>query len=67
MAFSLISSLVLGLLNCRCFDSCIADKIVRAFNRSGATRVVARDISKAFDRDWYAFLLHKLKSYGNSR
>ena len=27
----------------------IADRITRAFNRCGATRVVALDISKAFD------------------
>ena len=36
------------------------------FNRSGATRAVALDISKAFDRVWHAGLLHKLKSYGIS-
>ena len=34
--------------------------------RSGATRAVALDISKAFDRVWYAGILHKLKSYGIS-
>ena len=28
----------------------VSDRIVRAFNRSGATRAVALDISKAFDR-----------------
>ena len=33
---------------------------------SGATRAVALDISKAFDRDWHAGLLHKLKPYGIS-
>ena len=32
----------------------------RAFNRSGATQAVARDISKAFDRVWHVGLLHKL-------
>ena len=32
--------------------------------RSEATRAVALDISKAFDRVWHAGLLHKLKSYG---
>ena len=29
----------------------VSDRIARAFNRSGATRAVALDISKAFDRD----------------
>ena len=43
-----------------------SDRIARAFNRSGATRAVALDISKAFDRVWHAGLLHKLKSYGIS-
>ena len=42
------------------------DRIARAFNRSGATRAVALDISKVFDRVWHAGLLHKLKSYGIS-
>ena len=44
----------------------VSDRIARAFNRSGATRAVALDISKAFDRIWHAGLLHKLKSYGIS-
>ena len=44
----------------------VSDKIARAFNRSGATRAVALDISKAFNRVWHAGLLHKLKSYGIS-
>ena len=44
----------------------VSDKIVRAFNRSGATRAVALDISKAFNRVWHADLLQKLKSYGIS-
>ena len=44
----------------------MSDKIARAFNRSGATRAVALDISKAFDRVWHAGLLHKLKPYGIS-
>ena len=44
----------------------VSDRIARAFNKSGATRAVALDISKAFDRVWYAGLLHKLKSYGVS-
>ena len=44
----------------------VSDKIARAFNRSGATRPVALDISKPFDRVWHASLLHKVKSYGTS-
>ena len=44
----------------------VSDRIARAFNRSGATQAVALDISKAFDRVWYAGLLHRLKSYGIS-
>ena len=41
----------------------VSDRIARAFNRSGATRAVALDISKVFDSFWHADL-HKLKSYG---
>ena len=44
----------------------VSDRIARAFNKSGATRAVALDISKAFDRVWHDGLLHKLKSYGIS-
>ena len=44
----------------------VSDRIARAFNRSGSTRAVALDISKAFDRVWHAGLLHKLNSYGIS-
>ena len=44
----------------------VSDRIARALNRSGATRAVSLDISKAFDRVWHAGLLHKLKSYGIS-
>ena len=44
----------------------VSDRIARAFNRSGATRAVVLDISKAFDRVWHAGLLQKLKSYGIS-
>ena len=44
----------------------VSDRIARAFNKSGATRAVALDMSKAFDRVWHAGLLHKLKSYGIS-
>ena len=44
----------------------VSDRIARAFNRSGTTRVVGLDISEAFDRVWHAGLLHKLQSYGIS-
>ena len=44
----------------------VSDRIAKAFNRSGATRAVALDISKAFDRVWHGGLLGKLKSYGIS-
>ena len=63
MAFFLISSMVLGLLDQL---TVVSDRIARAFNRSGATQVMVRDISKAFDRVWHPGLLHKLKSYGIS-
>ena len=44
----------------------VYDRITRVFNRSGATRAVALDISKAFNRVWHAGLLPELKSYGIS-
>ena len=44
----------------------MSDRVARVFNRSGATRAVALDIPRAFDRVWHAGLLHKLKSYGIS-
>ena len=44
----------------------VSDRISRTFNRFRATRAVALDIFKAFDRVWHAGLLHKLKSYGIS-
>ena len=44
----------------------VSDRIARAFNRSGATRAVALDVSKVFDRVWPAGLLHKRKSFGIS-
>ena len=41
----------------------VSDRITRAFNRSGATRAVALDISRAFDKVWHAGLLHKLMKF----
>ena len=66
MTFFLIFSMVLGLLDQLQIFSVVSDRIARAFNRSGATREVALDVSKAFDRVWHAGLLHKRKSYGIS-
>ena len=59
--------MVLGLLDqLQIFLQFLFDRITKAFNRSGATRAVALEISKAFERVWHAGLLHKLKSYGIS-
>ena len=44
----------------------VSGRIARAFSRSGATRAVALDISKAFDGVLHAGLLRKFKSYGIS-
>ena len=41
----------------------MSGRIARASNSSRATRAVALDISKAFDRVLHAGRLHKLKSY----
>ena len=48
------------------FLTVVSDRIARGFNKCGATRAVALDMSKAFDRVWHAGLLHKLKFYGIS-
>ena len=45
----------------------ISDRIARAFNKSGANRAVAPDISKAFDKVWHDCLLHKRKVFWNFR
>ena len=44
----------------------VSDRIARAFNRSGAPRAVALDISEAFVKVWHAAVVHKLKFYGIS-
>ena len=41
----------------------VSDRISRSFNRSRATRAAEPDLSKVFERVWYAVLSHKLKSY----
>ena len=41
----------------------LSDRIAGGFNRSGATRTVALDMSKALDRVLHAGLLHKLKTF----
>ena len=41
----------------------MSDRFARALNRSGATRAVTLDISKAFDKVWHAGFLDKIKSY----
>ena len=38
----------------------VSNRIVRAFNRSGATQTTALDISKALDKDWHADLFTNL-------
>ena len=58
--------MVLGLLDQLQIFSVVSDRIAWAFNRSGATRAVALDISKAFDKVWHAGLIHKPMSYGIS-
>ena len=44
----------------------VSVRIAGGFSRFGATQVVLFDISKAFNRVWYAGLPHKFKSYGVS-
>ena len=45
----------------------VSNEITRAFNRSGATRIVALDIPKPFTGSgWHAGVLHKFKSYAIS-
>ena len=61
MAFFLISSMVLGLLdqlriNCRSSTTVVSDRIVGAFKRAGTPRTVALDISKVFVSAWHVRL-----------
>ena len=58
------------------FEKLVNNRIVDYLEKCGlfsdfqygfrSSRAVALDISKAFDRVWHAFLLHKLKPYGIS-
>ena len=63
MAFFLISS-IYGFRSCQSTADLLtvgSDRIARGFNRSGATRAVALDISKAFDRVWRVSPLRKVR------
>ena len=62
MAFFVISSMILGLLDqLQIFLQLYLIELLGI-----ATRAVALDISKAFDKIWHAGLFHKLRSYGIS-
>ena len=62
--FFLISSMVLGLLGqLQIFSQLYLIKLLGLLTW---LRLVAVDISKAFDRVWYADLLHKPRSYFRS-
>ena len=65
----LFSDFQYGFRSCRStadLQTVLSDRITRAFNRSVATRIVALDISKAFESVWHPGLIRKLKSYGIS-
>ena len=49
-----------------CLTAAVSDKIARAFKRCGATRAVAVDISRGFDRVCHANILYKLEFCGIS-
>ena len=57
--------MVIGLLD-QLRIKAVSGRTARALNRSGATRAVALDVSKAFDRVWPADISYKLKCYGIS-
>ena len=57
--------MVIGLLD-QLRIKAVSGRTARALNRSGATRAVVLDVSKAFDRVWHADISYKLKCYGIS-
>ena len=57
--------MVIGLLD-QLRIKAVSGRTARALNRSGATRAVALDVSKAFDRVWHADISYKLRCYGIS-
>ena len=68
MAFFLISSMVLGLLDqlqifWQLYLIGLLWLLKGHFSRSRASQAVALDVSMAFSRVWHAGLLHNLKSY----
>ena len=61
-SFFLISNMIFSASqSTRDLLTIVSDRIARSFNRSGATRAVALDMYKGFDRVWHFGLLHKLK------
>ena len=42
----------------------LSKRIYNSLHEGGETRAITLDISKAFNKDWHAGLLHKLKAYG---
>ena len=66
MTFFQICNMVLGFRSSADLLAVVSNRIVRVFDRSGATKAVAIDISKVFERVWHAGLFQKLTSYGTS-
>ena len=67
VAFCLIFSMALVLLDqLQTFWQLCLIELLGLFNKAGAIRAVALDISKAFNWVWHPDLLHQLSSYGIS-